>query len=86
MLKVNLIIKYINIKQAKNNKFKISPSPLELSKKLLINEKMKPIRAKCEQNKNKTKLFLLEGRLRFWAWVIAFEWKKNIPTLIWYND
>ena len=33
-----------------------------------------------------TKLFLLEGRLRFWSWVIAFGWKKNVPTLVWYND
>ena len=77
---------YTSIKQAKTNKFKMSPSPIELSKKLMVNEKMKPIRVKLEKKGSKTKLFLLEGRLRFWAWVIAFGWKKNIPTLVWHND
>ena len=64
----------------------MSPSPLELSKKLLKNENMKPIRIKYEKRGGKIKLFLLEGRLRFWAWIIAFGWKKDIPSLVWYNE
>ena len=89
----NIIVKskfnkkvYVNIKQAKINKFKMSPSPTELSQKLLIDKNMKPIRIKLEKSRDKKKLFLLEGRLRFWAWIIAFGWNKKIPTLIWYND
>lgn len=77
---------YTSIKEAKTNRFKMSPSPIELSKKLIVNENIKPIRVKREKKGTKTKLYLLEGRLRFWAWVIAFGWKKNIPTLVWYND
>lgn len=77
---------YININQAKKNKFNMSPSPLELSKKLLKNDNMKPIRIKYEKRGGKIKLFLLEGRLRFWAWIIAFGWKKDIPSLVWYNE
>ena len=29
------------------------------------------------------KLYLVEGRLRFWGWIIAFGWKEKIPSLIW---
>ena len=41
---------------------------------------LKPIRLKEVNNQQ---FDLIEGRLRFWAWVIAFGWDKKIPALVW---
>ena len=73
---------YKNKKEALANRFGMIPSPINFSKNIK-NNYIKPIRLK-EKNINKVKkLYLIEGRLRFWAWIIAFGWKEKIPSLIW---
>jgi len=73
---------YKNKREALANRFGMIPSPINFSKNIK-NNYIKPIRLK-EQNINKVKkLYLIEGRLRFWAWIIAFGWKEKIPSLIW---
>jgi hypothetical protein len=73
---------YKNKKEALANKFEMTPSPMNFSRNIK-NKFIKPIRLK-EKNTNKIKkLYLVEGRLRFWGWIIAFGWKEKIPSLIW---
>jgi hypothetical protein len=62
------------------------PSPLNLSREIKEKPKMiKPIRIKEVFFKKRKKLYLIEGRLRFWSWIIAFGWNKKIPALVWYS-
>ena len=74
---------YKNVEEAKKNKLNMTPSPLELSKEIKKGNFLKPVRLKKVQKKNKTYYDLTEGRLRYWSWVIAFNNKKPIPSLIW---
>lgn len=73
---------YESIEEAKANKLKLSPSPLELSQDMKLGNFLKPIRLIATPQGEK-KYDLIEGRLRFWAWVIAFGWGKKIPSRIW---
>lgn len=75
---------YETIEEAIENKMGMSPSPVELAKEIRNGLFLKPIRLK-EVVGNDKKYDLIEGRLRFWAWVIAFGWDKEIPALIWKN-
>ena len=61
----------------------MTPSPLELSKEIKKGNFLKPIRLKKIQKKKKSYYDLTEGRLRYWSWVIAFNNKKPIPSLVW---
>jgi len=74
---------YGDMKEALNNKMEWSPSPQELSKQMKRGEFLKPIRLRKILKDGKPGLELLEGKLRFWAWVVAFGWDKEIPSIIW---
>jgi len=71
---------YQTIEEAKENAMGMTPSPIELSEEIEQGIFLKPIRLK---RVNDTQFDLIEGRLRFWAWVIAFGWNKEIPALVW---
>ena len=75
---------YKTIEEAKENKMNMTPSPIELSEEMKKGFFLKPIRLKEISTESGIKKYdLVEGRLRFWAWVIAFGWDKNIPALVW---
>ena len=77
---------YSNLDQAKENKMNMTPSPNELADEIRNGDFLKPVRLKTPSCKNEGKNFdLIEGRLRYWAWVIAFGWNKPIPALVWQN-
>lgn len=67
-----------NLQDAKENKYNLSPSPIQLSKKILQGSKLKPIKVRKKQKK----LYLSEGRLRFWAYVIAYGWNYSIKVIL----
>ena len=69
---------YKNLNQAKNNIYNMKPSPKELSRELLKSKNIKPIKLKLINKK----YYLLEGRLKFWAWVIAFGYNQDIPSIL----
>ena len=71
---------YQSIEEAIENKMGMTPSPIELAEEMKQGIFLKPIRLKAISD---TKFDLIEGRLRFWAWVIAFGWNKEIPALVW---
>ncbi len=73
---------YSNLEDAKNNIHNLNPGPMEIVREIQENNGSlyKPIKVK---DKNKEgKYVLVDGRLRFWAWVIINGWKKPIPSII----
>jgi len=77
---------YANIREAVENKMNLSPSPLELSRQMKSGEFLKAIRLRKLPTPIGDKEYdLVEGRLRYWAWVLAYGWLKPIPAMIWNN-
>ena len=70
--------KITNLKDALNNKGELHPSPKTLSKILKKGHKLKLIKLKKINNK----FHIKEGRLRYWAHVIAYGWNKKIKMMI----
>ncbi len=70
---------YQTLDDALRNKLGFIPSPKALSKTTLRNKDIKPVRLiKGTSNKYD----LVEGRIRYWAWVIAHGDTENIPAYI----
>jgi len=67
-----------NLNEAIINKFNLSPSPLQLSRKIIQGAKLKSIKVR----KDEKKFYLTEGRLRFWAYVIAYGWDYSINVIL----
>jgi len=77
---------YSTLEEAKQNKMGMVPSPIELAADMKCGEFLKPVRLRELSNQTARKYYdLTEGRLRYWAWVIAFGWDKPIPSLVWVN-
>tara|TARA_R110002110_G_scaffold180184_2_gene386141 strand:- start:9630 stop:10760 length:1131 start_codon:yes stop_codon:yes gene_type:complete len=75
---------YQTVEEAIENKMNMSPTPLELAEEMKKGNFLKPIRLKELEHKKENKSYdLVEGRLRYWAWVIANGWDKPIPSLTW---
>ena len=56
---------------------------LELAEFIKKGDPIKPVRLiKSDTNRSKYSYELIEGRLRYWAWVLAYEGEKDIPALI----
>lgn len=73
---------YCNLKDAKNNIYNLSPGPTDIAKEIVNNNGnlFKPIKVFKDTKSNK--YILVDGRLRFWAWIILFGWDKPIKTII----
>jgi diketogulonate reductase-like aldo/keto reductase len=69
---------YTTLTEALNNHLNFSPSPAQLSE--MIDDNIKPVR--LMYNKSGDKYYLVEGRIRYWAWVIRNGFIKKIPSLI----
>lgn len=73
---------YRTIDDAVKNTLNMSPSPLELSQEIqaLGGKLQKPI--KLRRNMNTGRYSLVEGRLKYWGWLIAYGVSRPIPALI----
>ncbi len=71
---------YRTVDQARENALGMSPSPTQLSEQIKGGEMLKPFRVTPSQEPGYYDL--VEGRLRYWAWVIAFDGKRPIPVLL----
>lgn len=69
---------YTTLDQAINNELEFCPSPESLSWEIAKDRDIKPVRIQ----KRGTQFFLIEGRVRFWAWVIAFGLDDPIPCTV----
>ena len=77
---------YKNKKEAIDNKLNFSPSPLDLARFLsyLTEDQIRmvnPIRAIISKDTN-YKYDLVEGRIKYWSWVLAFGEEKDIPLYV----
>ena len=74
---------YQSIEEAIENNLKMQPSPRELADFILEGEPTKPVRViKSKSNNGEYDYELIEGRLRYWAWMIAFKGNKKVPCYI----
>ena len=74
---------YTNIRDALENKLGFSPSPSELASDLISGEAIKPVRVRIASGSSGRQSYeLIEGRIRYWAWVIAFGTEQPIPVYI----
>ena len=75
---------YETLEQAKANSLGFIPSPMDLAFVLPEKSDMKPVRLKNSEGQHYI-YDLVEGRIRYWAWVLAFGWDCPVPALI-YRD
>ena len=73
---------YKTVEEALANKLNFFPSPESLSNDIKKGDFLKPVKLKVLKKDANFKYELIGGRIRFWAWVIAFNGKKPIPAII----
>lgn len=74
---------YQTLEEAIANKLGFVPSPVDLSKSLIEGNFLKPVRVvKLMGEKGSFKYDLIGGRIRYWAWVIAYGSRKAIPAYV----
>ena len=69
------------VDEARANVTGMSPSPLEVAEELQRGENFKPIKVRRTNGEGKP-YQLTEGRLRYWAWVLAFGQEKSVPCFL----
>ena len=72
---------YQTLEEAMANSLKCVPSPQELAKQIEDGDFLKPVRLR-PTGSSRDRFELLEGRIRYWAWVIAYGFEKPLPALI----
>lgn len=74
---------YQTVEEAIENNLGFVPSPIDLAHDIQKGEVLKPVRVIRSTDKTGNYDFdLIEGRIRYWAWVIAHNRKKPIPVYI----
>ena len=75
---------YTTLNQAVKNEFNIHPSPQKLAEEFLNGKQTRAVELEsCSELPGSSgKYKLLHGRVRYWAWIIAFGNKKPIPAYI----
>ena len=75
---------YQTIDEALKNTLGFTPSPSTLAQDIARRgEAVKPVRVRKSQDRSgRYDYDLVEGRIRYWAWVIAYQGKKPIPVLV----
>jgi diketogulonate reductase-like aldo/keto reductase len=74
---------YQTIQDALENKLGFIPSPADLARSIRRGEMLKPVRVVPTQDRSgRYDYDRLEGRIRYWAWVIAHEGRRPIPVCI----
>lgn len=74
---------YKTLSQALVNKLNFFPSPQMLSVDIQKGDFLKPVKVrKLSKKDGNFEYELSDGRIRYWAWVIAFNGKKTVPTIL----
>lgn len=74
---------YQTSEEALANKLNFFPSPLMLSEDIQKGDFLKPVRIRTLQKREGNFEYeLIGGRIRYWAWVVAFNGKKPIPAIV----
>jgi diketogulonate reductase-like aldo/keto reductase len=71
--------------EAIDNRLNLVPSPLELATYIKAGDPVKPVRLiPTTEPGSGFKYDLVEGRLRYWAWVLAFDGEQPVPAYVRY--
>lgn len=73
---------YSTAEEAVANALGLTPSPLEIAEQFKAGNFLKPVRVRLSKTGMPYRYELIEGRLRYWGWVLAFGSDKFIPVLI----
>ena len=74
---------YRTLDEAIENRLDLVPSPIELAEQIVQGELLKPVKLRLDAtDPGKVRYRLLEGRVRYWAWVIAHDGQVPIPALV----
>jgi hypothetical protein len=75
---------YKTLAEATENRFRMVPSPIELSQEILASggKLQKPIKLRRDPVTGRYKL--IEGRTKYWGWVIAYGATKPVPAIVEY--
>lgn len=74
---------YTTIEEALQNNANLKPSPAELAKDIREGGILKPVRLKVSEDPSgRYEYDLIQGRVRYWAWVIAYGKDKPIRACI----
>jgi len=74
---------YTLIEEARANLAGHSPSAQDLAMEIVRNDHIKPIRVTpITGGDGGFRYDLAEGRIRFWAWVLAFDGERDVPVLV----
>jgi len=74
---------YQSIEEAIDNRLGFVPSPVDLAQDISKGEILKPVKIrKSKENTDKYDYDLIEGRIRYWAWVIAHKGKEPIAAYV----
>lgn len=73
---------YETIEEAIENKLNMQPSPVDLSNFIINGDPVKPVRVIPSTSDDHYEYELIEGRLRFWAWNIAYNGKRDVPCIM----
>ena len=74
---------YVTLREALENRFNLTPSPQELARDILENNILKPVRLRLSIDPNgRYDYDLIQGRVRYWAWIIAHGTDIPIPAYL----
>ena len=73
---------YETIEEAIENKLNMQPSPVDLSNFIINGDPVKPVRVIPSTSDDHYEYELIEGRLRFWAWNIAYNGERDVPCIM----
>jgi diketogulonate reductase-like aldo/keto reductase len=74
---------YCTLEEARENRLGLTPSPLELAEDLRAGNFLKPIRVRLSMDTASGFDYeLVEGRVRYWAWILLFGPEKPVPALV----
>jgi diketogulonate reductase-like aldo/keto reductase len=74
---------YRTVEEAKENKWNFVPGPVDLAQQIQTGEMLKPVRVVAADDvTGRYQYNLIEGRNRYWAWVIAHNGTAPIPAYV----
>lgn len=74
---------YRTVEEALSNRLGFIPSPEDLAKEILREGLLKPVKVSPIVNQQGTQGYeLIDGKIRYWAWVIAYGYDKPMPCYV----
>lgn len=73
---------YLTLQEAIENPHNLVPGPIDIAREIEMNNGMlaKPI--KIKRNKESDRYTLVEGRVKFWGWMILYGIESKVPAII----